>query len=71
MGDRQAQITVPECNVAHIRYVGILGAIMVTKKIGRDAETGKFMPVAEAQKHKKTAVVETIKVKTPPPKKKK
>jgi hypothetical protein len=40
---------------------------MVTKKIGRDAGTGKFMSVADAQKHKKNAVVETIKVKTPPP----
>lgn len=28
---------------------------------GRDAETGKFIPVAEAKKHKKTAVVENIK----------
>ena len=32
-------------------------------KIGRSATTGQFMPVAKA-KHKKTAVVETIKVPT-------
>ena len=44
---------------------------MSTKKIGRDAETGKFKPVKEAQKDKKGSVVETIKVppkKSPPPK---
>ncbi len=39
---------------------------MATRKIGRDAETGHFMPVEEAKKDKKGAVVETIK--TPPPK---
>ncbi len=32
-----------------------------TTKIGRSARTGKFMPVKQAQKHKSTAVVETIK----------
>jgi hypothetical protein len=31
------------------------------QKIGRNAETGKFIPVKEAQKDKKHAVVETIK----------
>jgi hypothetical protein len=35
-------------------------------KIGRDAGTGKFIPVKEAQTRKGTAVVETIK--TPPKK---
>jgi hypothetical protein len=30
-------------------------------KIGRDADTGRFMPVKEAQRRAKTAVVETIK----------
>lgn len=34
-----------------------------TRKIGRDAETGKFIPVKEAERRKKTAVVETIKKK--------
>lgn len=38
-----------------------------TRKIGRDAGTGKFIPVKDAERRKKTAVVETIKV----PKKKK
>jgi len=33
-----------------------------TRKIGRDAGTGKFIPVKEAEKRKKTAVVETIKI---------
>lgn len=42
---------------------------MATKKIGRDAETGHFKPVKEAQRDKKGSVVETIK--TPPPKPKK
>jgi hypothetical protein len=32
-------------------------------KIGRDAETGKFIPVKEAVKNPKTSVVETIKKK--------
>lgn len=40
---------------------------MATRKIGRDAGTGLFKPVKEAQKDKKGSVVETIKV---PPKKK-
>lgn len=31
-----------------------------TRKIGRDAGTGKFIPVAQAERRKKTAVVETI-----------
>lgn len=35
---------------------------MPTKKIGRDAETGKFKTVKEAQKDKKGSVVETISV---------
>lgn len=34
-----------------------------TMKIGRDAGSGKFIPVKEAQKHPKTAIVETIKKK--------
>jgi len=32
------------------------------RKIGRDAGTGKFIPVKKAQSRPKTAVVETIKV---------
>lgn len=31
------------------------------RKIGRDAGTGRFITVKEAQRRKKTAVVETIK----------
>ncbi|MCY4555629.1 MAG: hypothetical protein OXF79_04475 [Chloroflexi bacterium] len=31
-----------------------------TRKIGRDARTGKFIPVKAAQRRKATAVVETI-----------
>lgn len=37
-----------------------------SNKRGRDAGTGRFIPVKEAQRRKKTAVVETIE-----PKKKK
>ena len=33
------------------------------RKIGRDAGSGRFIPVKKAQLQKKTAVVETIKVK--------
>ena len=34
-----------------------------TMKIGRDAKSGKFMPVKEAEKRPSTTVVETIKKK--------
>lgn len=33
----------------------------ITFKVGRDAETGEFIPVSEARKNPKTAVVETMK----------
>jgi hypothetical protein len=33
-----------------------------TRKIGRDAEKGLFIPVSVAQRRKKTAVVETIRI---------
>ena len=39
-----------------------------TFKVGRDAESGKFIPVKEAEIRKKTATVEIIKI---PPRKKK
>ena len=32
-----------------------------TTKIGRDARTGRFIPVKEAERRKSTTVVETIK----------
>lgn len=35
-----------------------------TFKVGRDAGSGKFIPVKDAQRQKKTAVVETIKKRT-------
>ena len=31
-----------------------------TRKVGRDAETGQFIPVKEARQRKKTAIVETV-----------
>lgn len=31
------------------------------REVGRDAGTGKFIPVKEAQRRKRTAVVETVK----------
>jgi hypothetical protein len=31
-----------------------------TYRVGRDAKTGRFIPVKEAQRRKKTAVVETF-----------
>jgi hypothetical protein len=37
---------------------------MPTRKIGRDAGSGEFIPVKTARDHPKTAVVETIKVPT-------
>ena len=36
-------------------------------KVGRDAKTGEFLSVEEAQRRKATAVVETIKVTKPKP----
>ena len=36
-------------------------------KIGRDARTGEFITVKEAQRRPSTTVVETIKRGTPPP----
>lgn len=33
-----------------------------TRKIGRDAETGRFKPVEEARNDREGSVVETIKV---------
>ncbi|TDO22763.1 hypothetical protein [Pedobacter duraquae] len=38
-------------------------------KIGRDAQTGEFMKVKDAQKNKKTAIVETISYTLPKKKK--
>ena len=35
---------------------------MATRKNGRDAGTGRYIPVKAAQRRKKTAVVETTKV---------
>jgi len=43
------------------------GHIVATRKIGRDAGSGQFKPVKEAQKDKKGSVVETIKVPPKPP----
>lgn len=37
---------------------------MSKRKIGRDARTGQFIPVKEAEKRPSTTVVETIKVPT-------
>lgn len=38
-----------------------------TRKIGRDAGNGQFIPVKQAERSKNTAVVETIKVPAPKP----
>ena len=34
---------------------------IVTFKVGRDADSGKFIPVKTAQRRKSSAIVETIK----------
>ena len=36
------------------------------RKVGRDAESGQFLPVEVAERRKRTAVVETIKYPKPP-----
>lgn len=36
-----------------------------SRKIGCDAETGQFIPVEDARRRKKTAIVETIKPQRP------
>lgn len=38
-----------------------------TRKIGRDAGNGQLIPVREAERRKREAVVETIKVPKPSP----
>ncbi len=35
---------------------------MATKKIGRDAKNGQFIPVKEAERRKSTAIVQKIKI---------
>jgi hypothetical protein len=40
-----------------------------SRKIGRDASTGQFVPVEQAKRHPRTTTVETIKVSAPPKKK--
>lgn len=37
------------------------------QKIGRDAGTGQFIPVREAERHPRTTVVETIRRPAPAP----
>jgi hypothetical protein len=44
---------------------------MATRKIGRDAGTGQFKPVKDAQRDKQGSVVETIRPRPPAPPKKK
>lgn len=34
----------------------------VKRKIGRDAETGEFIPVSEAKRRPNTTTIETIKI---------
>jgi hypothetical protein len=43
------------------------GFAMASRKIGRDATTGQFIPVKHAQRDKKGAVVESIKQRVPAP----
>ncbi len=38
---------------------------MGTRKIGRDARTGQFIPVKDAKRRPRTTVVETIKTRKP------
>ena len=37
-----------------------MAARKTTRKIGRDARTGRIIPVKEAQRRRSTAVVETV-----------
>lgn len=47
---------------------GVVVPAKSTRKVGRDAKTGEFIPVKAAQKRPSTTTVETIKV--PKPKRK-
>ena len=38
---------------------------MATKKVSRSAETGRFVPKAEAKRHPATTVTETVKATKP------
>ncbi len=61
--DREWSSPLPmRCGYADAARVGKEVMIM-TKKIGRSAVTGRFIPVRVAQQQSKTSVVETIKVK--------
>jgi hypothetical protein len=40
---------------------------MAARKIGRDAGSGRYIPVREAQRRPSTTVVETIPVRKPAP----
>ncbi len=48
-----------------MRFDAFIGEDKMSKsyKVGRDAKTGRFIPVKEAQRRKATAIVETIKKK--------
>lgn len=41
-----------------------MSTITYTIKVGRDAKTGEFIPVKEAERRKATAIVQTFKVTT-------
>lgn len=62
-----------EFPISWVQSSGDLPMATSTRKIGRDAKTGEFIPVKEAQKRPSTSVVETIKkpAATPPKPKKK
>jgi hypothetical protein len=50
---------------ANIKEIIMASNKSVSHKIGRDARTGEFIPVKEAQRRPSTTVVETIKNPTP------
>lgn len=45
------------------KYHSIMTAKKKQFKVGRDAETGRFISIEEAERRKKTSVVETLKKK--------
>jgi hypothetical protein len=61
MGDGQIHIDRSKLNYCPCADKVKTGKIVVTKKIGRDAETGRFIPVAQAQKSRKLRLLKQSK----------
>ena len=55
------EVSQGEASLTSFRAMEIIMASKNTFKVGRNASTGKFVPVKTAQRYKTTHVVETMK----------